>query len=516
MCSVCDVHYLNFFDNDTSLYAQEPIKDYVIVIYPPPHCTNKNVHNMNLKNRYINSKCGSSNNVSDMTLKNVGGVDYTYLTFITENYYNLAPRVVFMKDTLERATSDALFHVPQKSVSSILSDKSNFVCKFEYLIWHNCQRLFDFSMTSYNKHWDSYITKDFKSKFKSLQYFYDLYIPEKYRLWKNYRNCPVCYGGVFATTRERIHKVPLKYWRQLKYSLERGDKIEESHFMERMWAMLLSDPLPHYIDIEMYNHVLPEREYAVDMYRAKGINRFCECKSEKSGYIASKKLVVVCAMGKYPNYVHANLIEQNVFLGWDCIIFAYNKIYISKELRLKCNVVYKKGWSWTSFLHYLTPHMVSSYSYIHTILDDVKLLDYSPDRSLVNMDKAGGDVISPRVLNSKYNFMVKKINNRTSVPFIEIFATLFNKNAWNCFWSMLDRLTNVFPERSLGFGYDTCFQAHCKNLKFMIDYSQYVEHVHSEHNSKRLNIGRKQTWLIKEWTRKNMKRACVKQHSYLI
>jgi hypothetical protein len=54
---------------------------------------------------------------------------------------------------------------------------------------------------------------------------------------------PICFGGVFMTSLERIHYSPVGDWRAIEQSLSRGDNIEEGHFMERLWASLLSPPL---------------------------------------------------------------------------------------------------------------------------------------------------------------------------------------------------------------------------------------------------------------------------------
>ena len=54
----------------------------------------------------------------------------------------------------------------------------------------------------------------------------------------------VCYRGIFMATVHRIQSAPVKDWRVLVQSLGRGDNIEEGHYMERLWAPLLSPQLP--------------------------------------------------------------------------------------------------------------------------------------------------------------------------------------------------------------------------------------------------------------------------------
>ena len=50
---------------------------------------------------------------------------------------------------------------------------------------------------------------------------------------------PVCYGGVFATSASQVLIHGQHFWSRIKDSLDRGENIEESHFMERLWAHLL-------------------------------------------------------------------------------------------------------------------------------------------------------------------------------------------------------------------------------------------------------------------------------------
>jgi len=56
---------------------------------------------------------------------------------------------------------------------------------------------------------------------------------------------PVCVGGSFAVSRLAVQRAPLNFgWGPVARALGRGDNIEEGHFMERLWAMLLSSSLP--------------------------------------------------------------------------------------------------------------------------------------------------------------------------------------------------------------------------------------------------------------------------------
>jgi hypothetical protein len=60
----------------------------------------------------------------------------------------------------------------------------------------------------------------------------------------NYDLVPVCFGGNFMTSLRTIQQSPVLNWTALVETLSRGDNIEEGHYMERLWAQLLSPPLP--------------------------------------------------------------------------------------------------------------------------------------------------------------------------------------------------------------------------------------------------------------------------------
>ena len=53
----------------------------------------------------------------------------------------------------------------------------------------------------------------------------------------------VCYGGVFAAPVKSIRRHGTETWQALAKALERGDNIIEGHYVERMWGLLLSQPL---------------------------------------------------------------------------------------------------------------------------------------------------------------------------------------------------------------------------------------------------------------------------------
>ena len=53
----------------------------------------------------------------------------------------------------------------------------------------------------------------------------------------------VCFGGAFAATRSQIWARRAETWRRLSDALSRGNNIEEGHYSERLWGLLLAPPL---------------------------------------------------------------------------------------------------------------------------------------------------------------------------------------------------------------------------------------------------------------------------------
>lgn len=64
---------------------------------------------------------------------------------------------------------------------------------------------------------------------------------------------PVCYGGHFVASVERIAEAPVANWGYIEQSLRRGKDIEEPHYMERIWSALLSPPLSGKEQMDLMN-----------------------------------------------------------------------------------------------------------------------------------------------------------------------------------------------------------------------------------------------------------------------
>lgn len=238
----------------------------------------------------IYSKCGHSpvgapKNVTVVRLPNVGRCDHTYAHHMAIRYNLLEPLVLLLKDSMHSGAwglrtdlKVPICHVAAiarvrgigcsrrpwlKSRYSIVSRRSN---KPE--IWS------DYHITatvkrwrlgmSYNRMHDQFDAArrtscngsnpsceetSFASSSANLGDWLRIVeraLPESQKSWLSTQRCelvPICYGGNFAASRERIRAVPRERWGAYARSLTRANNIEEGHFMERMWAALLASPI---------------------------------------------------------------------------------------------------------------------------------------------------------------------------------------------------------------------------------------------------------------------------------
>ena len=186
---------------------------------------------------------------------NVGRCDHSWATHIARNYHTLASRLIMIKDSwadhnlFERLNGSALVAATTSDFAcaygNLRCKQWNFSCKDgnEHL-WHSAAELLSFRISNYQKPWDQSnhsITSDFPARHRPLgNWMLSLQLPSHV---ETQRYLPVCYGGGFVAARSAVHRVPEIAWRRIVESLSRGDNVEESHYMERMWAALLTPPL---------------------------------------------------------------------------------------------------------------------------------------------------------------------------------------------------------------------------------------------------------------------------------
>jgi hypothetical protein len=221
---------------------------------------------------HIISKCsqhvkGAPENAKLKLLPNVGRYDHSYAYYITSvlpaKIEETKPRnndvediiVVFLNDNV----SEKNHHQPGQWVSfenmiRLASSKNGFACgilpgaskfqpNYQMSAYYDLESLKRFSKREYASR--NLYDKDgvnFQSAYPNIRSFYGSLNAGPITT----DVVPVCYGGIFATSVKHIQQKDIAVWKAVEKKLTRGDSIEESHFMERLWALLLSRPLEPY------------------------------------------------------------------------------------------------------------------------------------------------------------------------------------------------------------------------------------------------------------------------------
>jgi hypothetical protein len=210
-------------------------------------------HGLQLVKVIIVSKCGFEDvllhdleqNLRPLTQVvndiNRGRCDHSWASYIHANYDALPSRLIMVKD------SWAMHAYAKKlePVDLVRSTFSDFACAYRFVdLWHLAKQTKSFTMRMYNKTWDQAghgQADTFTAPVRPLhKWMRAMGLPrsiERETFW------PVCYGGGFVTTRNAVQRTSRRTWRNVMMSLARGDNIEESHYMERAWAAVLTRKL---------------------------------------------------------------------------------------------------------------------------------------------------------------------------------------------------------------------------------------------------------------------------------
>mmetsp|Transcript_21765 Transcript_21765/g.35946 ORF Transcript_21765/g.35946 Transcript_21765/m.35946 type:complete len:348 (+) Transcript_21765:107-1150(+) len=183
-------------------------------------------------------------------LPNEGRNDQSFAHHIVRQYSNLTPLVLFIKGSLP-ATFKMSAQIPISHELSRLNEGAilrGFECGLPPWpavtgsIWHDTATLLSFQMDKYQNYGSSNFTSPLRPTGRWLQA--KLTPTAVYSELRRRKLVPVCYGGIFAVQRQRIASRPLETWRSIRNALSRGvDNIEEGHYVERLWAALLTPPL---------------------------------------------------------------------------------------------------------------------------------------------------------------------------------------------------------------------------------------------------------------------------------
>eukprot|EP00980_Cylindrotheca_fusiformis_P004882 scaffold1038_cov100-Cylindrotheca_fusiformis.AAC.5 len=231
------------------------------------------IEGFNVASIHIVSKCGHpvegapSGAVIDI-LPNVGRCDHTYAHYIAHildgelekanNTQSDNAVVMFLKDNagarylhqsgrwnsftnmIEVAASEAGFSCGIVPETLVRSGKDK---EFELSAHFHVESLRAFQISSYGSIMDYKSDSiPFESDYHTLGSFYDHLGAEPV----DREIVQVCFGGVFAASVRRIRQQKMEVWKRLEESLSRGDNIQEGHYAERMWGMLLAPPLEPY------------------------------------------------------------------------------------------------------------------------------------------------------------------------------------------------------------------------------------------------------------------------------
>ena len=202
----------------------------------------------------IVSKCGVQDvltavldpNVRKLTnvirMANVGRCDHSWAAYIHGRYNELPSRLIMVKDSWDQHNYARRLNATLLVRSTSLS----FECAYHYEdMWHSAAATRSFRIERYNKSWDQAghgNATHFRAVVRPLGAW--MQSVGLSRTIDSERFWPVCYGGGFVTTRSAVQRTPRQVWKQLESSMSRGENIEESHYMERTWASLFTQPLP--------------------------------------------------------------------------------------------------------------------------------------------------------------------------------------------------------------------------------------------------------------------------------
>lgn len=243
---------------DSSVLLKKRFKkkvSYVVVSYCKGDLSwlNKELSGLDVTNIYIYSKCGHevqgfpmTSKVKVKVLPNVGRCDHTYAHFLA----NDLPGGLTVEDGSVFFTTDNdvphQYGVTHLSLTQLLTAmkrdsftcRANIVPEFETSKYHLTSLLREFHLPNYKaKGYALGSSAKFSSGYKNLGSWFDS-LQLKPELPQPVT--PVCYGGSFVARPFVLYKASKEEWGRIADALGRSDSIEEGHFMERIWAGLLS------------------------------------------------------------------------------------------------------------------------------------------------------------------------------------------------------------------------------------------------------------------------------------
>eukprot|EP00985_Skeletonema_marinoi_P001451 scaffold581_cov127-Skeletonema_marinoi.AAC.2 len=242
----------------------------------------------NVASIHVISKCGHTvegvpENTTTLVVRNVGRNDHAFAYYITSILPNLASpnddsTVMFLKDTVEDPIHQGNHFIRSdfKSLVRVSSSVNGFACGLHtdgpISAYHDASSLFQFTMGSYNRTgvYKKYADDiPFESSYNNLGEFYNSLNATS----SSPQIVQACYGGIFAASTANVFKQDMKVWKALEKSLERGDNIQEGHYTERLWGILLATPLESFQVEALREHSSGVRGYPHNGQLSNGLWR---------------------------------------------------------------------------------------------------------------------------------------------------------------------------------------------------------------------------------------------------
>ena len=226
----------------------------------------------NVTHVHIVSKCGYTPNTTSLgafaglvinvtTRHNVGRNDETFVRFLVDRYETLPTSLFFLKDSTRQQInglqSYLRINIGHWLANSLAASPVGFACHLDGSIqsaglYHVAARADEYRSAQYFTRHDqnrAEVAKGrgrFMAPWRPLRNFAHHFLSPKTHQHLDAAQHPVrrvCCGGSFATFGRNVQRIPLGDWSALSTALQRGDNIEEGHYVERLWAALLSPPV---------------------------------------------------------------------------------------------------------------------------------------------------------------------------------------------------------------------------------------------------------------------------------
>lgn len=168
-------------------------------------------------------------NIKIIDLKNVGRCDHTYLYHIINNYNNLADVTVFLPGS---ANMDYKWKMTNKVINKVLETNDSVFFANNTSI----DSLYQFKLDNWKSSSPENVKKNPESKLEPC--------PERpFGKWyiNNFRNIPieyVVYCGIFAVSREDIHKQDISFYKKIIKYVDYHSNPEAGHYIERSWMSM--------------------------------------------------------------------------------------------------------------------------------------------------------------------------------------------------------------------------------------------------------------------------------------